>query len=64
MEAFRALHWADIPFPASRMIDRNQVCAASVFIRGCRGFDDLQRSIRGLQFRYEPGVPLRPSQFR
>jgi len=23
-------------FPASRMIDRNQMCAASVFIRGCQ----------------------------
>ena len=41
MEAFRALHWADIPFPASRMIDRNQVCAASVFIRGCQAMKYL-----------------------
>ena len=32
----RHLHSSDICLPASRMTERNQTCAASVFIRGCQ----------------------------
>jgi hypothetical protein len=33
---FRDLHFVEMAFPASRMIDRNQMCAASVCILSCQ----------------------------